>query len=195
MRRMEENDLELVAQVRAGKADAYRELVERHNRTLFHTALRICRNQQTAEDIVQEAFLRAYRKIHKYDSRAGFGTWIYRITVNCALDHMRKETRRQSKAPMEEDPTMEAMASTAPRPDRMAASSEIGQAVREVLDGLSPLERSAFVLRHFEGRSIREICEALQIRTGAAKQAIFRAVRKLRVALGPLVEENHGTTG
>lgn len=191
---MEENDFELVAQVRAGNADAFRGLVEKHNRTLFHTAYRICRNRQTAEDIVQESFLRAYRKIHKYDSRAGFGTWIYRITVNCALDHMRKETRRQSKAPMVEDPTMDALASVAPRPDRVAASSEIGRAVNSVLENLSPLERSAFVLRHFEGRSIQEICDAMQIHTGAAKQAIFRAVRKLRAALGPLVEENHGAT-
>lgn len=187
MSRMEPNDLELVEQARAGNGDAFRALVARHSRTLFHTAYRLTGNEQNAEDIVQEALLKAYRKLDKFDRRSEFGTWLYRITVNSAMDLMRKEKRRTARAPMDGGLEMETFASAEPTPDRIAASGEMGRAVRRVLAGLSPLERSAFILRHFEGRTTTEICETLGIRTGATKQAVFRAVRKLRTALEPML--------
>jgi RNA polymerase sigma-70 factor (ECF subfamily) len=86
------------------------------------------------------------------------------------------------------------MAASDPRPDRLAASSEIGHAIAAVLKGLSPTERAAFVLRHFEGRTSAEIGGLLGLREGATRNAVFRAVRKLRAALGPLVEERHEAT-
>jgi RNA polymerase sigma-70 factor (ECF subfamily) len=188
MSRMDTNDVELVEQARTGNPDAFRALVDRHSRTLFHTAYRLTGNEQNAEDIVQEALLKAFRKLDKFDRRAEFGTWLYRITVNTAMDLMRKEKRRTAKAPMEGGLEMETFASTEPAPDRVALSGETGRAVARVLAGLSPLERSAFVLRHFEGRTTAEICQTLGIRTGATKQAVFRAVRKLRTALEPMLQ-------
>lgn len=185
--RMEANDVDLVERASAGNGDAFRLLVDRHSRTLFHTAYRLTGNEQSAEDVVQESLLKAFRKLDKYDRRAEFGTWLYRITVNTAMDLMRKEKRRTAKAPMEGGLEMEAFASREPAPDRIAVSGEMGRAVRLVLAGLSPLERSAFVLRHFEGRTTAEICRTLGIRTGATKQAVFRAVRKLRAALEPML--------
>lgn len=187
MGRMEASDLELVEQAQAGNGDAFRGLVDRHARVLFHTAYRLTHNEQSAEDVVQEALLKAYRKLDKFDRRAEFGTWLYRITVNSAMDLMRKESRRAAKAPMDGGLELETFASTEPAPDRVAASGEMGREVRRVLAGLSPLERSAFILRHFEGRTTTEICETLGIRTGATKQAVFRAVRKLRTALAPML--------
>ncbi len=194
MRRMEGNDLELVERARAGDTDAFRELVDRHSRTLFKTAYRLTGNEADADDLVQEAFLRAYRKLDRFDGRSQFGTWLYRITVNCGMDLMRKKSRRNARAAIDEGVVLDSMATEDPRPDRLALSGEIGRAVESVLRTLSPMERAAFVLRHFEGRSIAEIGGLLGARSGATKHAIFRAVKKLRAALGPLVEESHEAT-
>ncbi|MEE9563215.1 MAG: sigma-70 family RNA polymerase sigma factor [Thermoanaerobaculia bacterium] len=194
MRRMEGNDLDLVERARAGDTDAFRELVDRHSRTLFKTAYRLTGNEADADDLVQEAFLRAYRKLDRFDGRSQFGTWLYRITVNCGMDLMRKKSRRNARAAIDEGVVLDSMATEDPRPDRLALSGEIGRAVESVLRTLSPMERAAFVLRHFEGRSIAEIGGLLGARSGATKHAIFRAVKKLRAALGPLVEESHEAT-
>ena len=194
MRRMEGNDLELVERARVGDTDAFKELVDRHSRTLFKTAYRLTGNEADADDLVQEAFLRAYRKLDRFDGRSQFSTWLYRITVNCGMDLMRKKSRRNARAAIDEGVVLDSMATEDPRPDRLALSGEIGRAVESVLRTLSPMERAAFVLRHFEGRSIAEIGGLLDARSGATKHAIFRAVKKLRAALGPLVEESHEAT-
>jgi RNA polymerase sigma-70 factor (ECF subfamily) len=191
---MEGNDLDLVERARAGDTDAFRELVDRHSRTLFKTAYRLTGNEADADDLVQEAFLRAYRKLDRFDGRSQFSTWLYRITVNCGMDLMRKKSRRSARAALDEGVVLDSVATEDPRPDRLALSGEIGRAVESVLRTLSPMERAAFVLRHFEGRSIAEIGGLLGARSGATKHAIFRAVKKLRAALGPLVEESHEAT-
>ena len=194
MSRMEGNDLDLVDRARAGDTDAFRELVDRHSRTMFKTAYRLTGNEADADDLVQEALLRAYRKLDRFDGRSQFSTWLYRITVNCGMDLMRKKSRRNARAAMDEGVVLDSVATEDPRPDRLALSGEIGRAVESVLGTLSPMERAAFVLRHFEGRSIAEIGGLLGARSGATKHAIFRAVKKLRAALGPLVEESHEAT-
>ena len=194
MRRMEGNDLDLVERARAGDTDAFRELVDRHSRTMFKTAYRLTGNEADADDLVQEAFLRAYRKLDRFDGRSQFSTWLYRITVNCGMDLMRKKSRRSARAAMDEGVVLDSVATEDPRPDRLALSGEIGRAVESVLRTLSLMERTAFVLRHFEGRSIAEIGGLLGARSGATKHAIFRAVKKLRAALEPLVEESHEAT-
>jgi RNA polymerase sigma-70 factor (ECF subfamily) len=161
---------------------------------MFKTAYRLTGNEADADDLVQEAFLRAYRKLDRFDGRSQFGTWLYRITVNCGMDLMRKKSRRSARAAIDEGVVLDSVATEDPRPDRLALSGEIGRAVESVLRTLSPMERAAFVLRHFEGRSIAEIGGLLGARSGATKHAIFRAVKKLRAALGPLVEESHEAT-
>ena len=91
---MECSDETAVARARAGDRDAFQVLVERHSRPLFSLAFRMTGNEQDAEDVVQETLLRAYRKIEKFDERASFRTWLYRITVNCSLDLVRARKRR-----------------------------------------------------------------------------------------------------
>lgn len=194
MSRMEGDDLDFVERARAGDTDAFRELVDRHSRTMFKTAFRLTGNEADADDLVQEAFLRAYRKLDRFDGRSQFSTWLYRITVNCGMDLMRKKSRRQARAAMDEQVVLDSVATEDPRPDRLALSGEVRRAVGGVLENLSPMERSAFVLRHFEGRSIAEIGGLLGARSSATKHAIFRAVKKLRAELGPLVEESHEAT-
>ena len=92
--RMECNDLGLVTKARTGDTDAFRVLVERHSRALFRLAYRMTGNQQDAEDVVQDSFLRAYKQLARFDERASFGTWLYRIAINCSLDLVRSRKRR-----------------------------------------------------------------------------------------------------
>ena len=91
---MQERDSAAVAQAREGNPDAYRTLVERHSRALFRLAYRMTGNEQDAEDVVQETLLKAFRQIHRYESRASFATWLHRIAANCSLDLIRARNRR-----------------------------------------------------------------------------------------------------
>ncbi len=181
---MEASEAAAVEQARAGDQDAYRVLVERHSRGLFRLAYRMTGNEQDAEDVVRETFLRAYRQMGRFDSRCGFGTWLCRIAVICSLDLLRaRQRRRETGDATAQDNWLPA---DQPAPDRLAFSSQVRQRVAAALDELSPAERTAFVLRHFEGVSIEEISRALGCRNGAARHSVFRAVAKLRRALEPV---------
>ena len=190
---MEPTDLAIVARARLGDADAFRALVERHSRPLFRLAFRMTGNQHDAEDVVQESFLRAYRQLGKFDERASFGTWLYRIATNCSLDVMRSRKRRakQEAGPEAavsemEDPVL-SLPSGDPTPDRVAMSGEVRERVAEAMNQLSASERTAFVLRHFEGMRMEDISRVLGCQPGAAKHSVFRAVQKLRRALEPFL--------
>jgi RNA polymerase sigma-70 factor (ECF subfamily) len=184
---MEGHEGGVVERARRGDAEAFRELVETHSRAVFRLAFRMTGEEGKAEDVVQETFLKAYRNLGRFDGRAGFGTWLHRIAANCALDALRR-TRREGarRSEMPEDDADLRLASSEPGPERQARSEEIGRALRQALRFLSPLERAAFSLRHFEGRSVAEICQTLGVNEGAAKQAVFRAVQKLRSEVQPL---------
>jgi RNA polymerase sigma-70 factor (ECF subfamily) len=187
---MEPTDVAYVSKARTGDADAFRVLVERHSRALFGLAYRMTGNESDAEDVVQESFLRAYRQLGAFDDRAGFGSWIYRIAVNCSLDLMRARRRRSERiesADAEMDDPIAALPALGPGPDRLALSGEIRRRLDSAMSRLSDTERSAFVLRHFEGMCMEEVGRALGCEPGAAKHSVFRAVRKLRRALEPAV--------
>jgi RNA polymerase sigma-70 factor (ECF subfamily) len=190
---MELTDAAFVTRARSGDADAYRILVERHSRSLFRLAFRMTGNQEDAEDVVQESFLRAYRQLAKFDERASFGTWLYRIAANASLDLVRARKRRSENLAPAGDPDAENpvlnLASEDPMPDRMAMSSEVRRRVLDAMNELSPTERTAFVLRHFEGMRMEEVGRILDCHPGAAKHSVFRAVQKLRRSLEPLVSE------
>jgi RNA polymerase sigma-70 factor (ECF subfamily) len=187
---MEENDAGIVAQVLAGDPDAFRVVVERHSRSLFRLAYRMTGNEQDAEEVVQETFLRVYRRLNKFESRSSFSTWLYRIAVNCSLDCSRKRRQHDERQlvpnPELPDP-LESLPSTGPSADRLVMSSEVRKKVEATLNELTEKEKAAFVLRHYEGMSIEEVARAMGLRANAAKNNIFRAVQKLRRALEPVV--------
>jgi RNA polymerase sigma-70 factor, ECF subfamily len=179
----------VLARARQGDSDAFRALVDAHSRSVFRLAFRMTGNEQDAEDVVQESFLRAYRQLGRFESRANFGTWLYRIVSNCSVDLMRSRQARHDQVrgdSIDEEGAMELPAADLPGPERIAESAEIERRVQHALQGLSPLERAAFTLRHYEGRSIDEISATLGLGTSAAKHSVFRAVKKLRLALAPL---------
>ena len=187
---MESQDATAVAQVRAGDREAFRPLVERYSHMIFAQAYRMTGNENDAEEIVQETFLRAYRGLRSFEERSNFGTWLFRIATNCSLDLLaRRKSQPQPAVADEEDEEApeDRLASSSPDPERLLYSRELQARIREAMSELTAVERTAFVLRHFEGRSIEEIAEALKVRTGAAKQSIFRAVQKMRESLQPAV--------
>src|SRR4051794_810971 len=188
MPRMEMTDAAAVSRARAGDADAFRWLVDRHSHAIFRVAYRMTGNEHDADDVVQETFLRAYRQLERFEERANFGTWLHRIAVNCALDLLRARGRHDRHTVRDEDDAMSRTIETAdPQPDRLLMSAELQKHVVAALDRLSGNERTAFVLRHFEGMPVEEIGRTLGIQVNAAKHTIFRAVRKLRESLEPFV--------
>lgn len=178
---MEANDADVVARARDGDSEAFRALVERHSRGLFRLAYRITGNENDAEDVVQESFLRAYRTLDRFESRAGFGTWLHRIAANCALDLIRARRRYGERLDL-----TDLLAGTQPSQERLVLGGEVQRRVSAAMAQLSPNERAAFVMRHHEQMSIDEIGRALRLRENATKQCIFRAVQKLRRALRPV---------
>ena len=187
---MEGNDGGAVERAQSGDSDAFRLLVEQHSRHIFRLAFRMTGNEQDAEDVVQETFLRAYKQLDKYEARSSFSTWLFRIASNYSLDLIRSRKRHEDKRETGSPESGDILASIAggePGPDRIAYSGEVKQRVGEALNELSAQERTAFVLRHFEGLSIEEIGEALGTGVNATKHSIFRAVQKLRRSLEPLV--------
>jgi RNA polymerase sigma-70 factor (ECF subfamily) len=183
-------DADSIARARAGDADAFRELVERHSRAVFRVAYRVTGRTEDAEDVVQETFLRAYRQLDRFESRANFGTWLHRIATNCAVDLIRARPRREMS---EEDETLERLGAgdgerAMPSPERAMLGVQIKERITEALERLTEMERAAFTLRHFEGLSIDEISRMLGLRTNATKHSIFRAVRKMRRELRPFIE-------
>ena len=180
-----------VERARSGDSDAFRLLVEQHSRAIFRLAYRMTGNEEDAEDVVQETFLRAYRQLDKYEARSSFSTWLYRIASNYSLDliRMRKrhEDKRERGSDQDQRDILQSIPMDTPGPDRIVYSGQIKDRVNAALNQLSTQERTAFVLRHFEGLSIEEIGESLGTGANATKHSIFRAVQKLRRSLEPLV--------
>ncbi len=189
MLRMDMNDQAAIQAVLAGDKEAYAALVVRHSGRLFRVAFRITGNEADAEDVVQEALLRGYRKLESFESRSDFGTWIYRITVRCALDRIGgskvDESSRIGETTDGEQDRVQ-IADQAAGPERLLLSGEIGAMQEIAMHALSATERTAFVLRHLEDRTTEEIAAVMGIPPNTAKQSVFRAVQKLRRRLATL---------
>jgi RNA polymerase sigma-70 factor, ECF subfamily len=181
-------DAAAVAEARAGDHDAFRVVVERHSHALFRLAYRMTGNEQDAEDVVQDAFIKAYRNLSRFEERAEVGSWLYRITANCAYDLLRSRQRREKAGAASDkgDDEVAEAASEAPGPERLAASGDIRRRVETAMGRMSARERAAFVLRHFEGYSLAEIGAAIGMDSSATKQSVLRAVRKVRQVLAPV---------
>jgi len=186
---MGNDDYALIRSILAGDKDAYGPLVERHSQSVFRVAFRITEDEADAEEVVQETFLRGYRSLENFNARSNFRTWIYRIAMNCAVDVLNRR-KNQTVVPIAEDydgeQTAVQLADRAAGPDRLLLSQEIQARRHAAMEKLTPTERIAFVLRHMEDQSTEEIATALGIAPNSAKQAVFRAVQKLRQSLAPL---------
>ena len=183
---MAKDEQDAIGRVVAGDRDAYRVLMERHLPAVLRVTTRITGNSVDAEEAAQEAFLRAYRKLPEFRREASFGTWVYRIAMNCALDLVERRNRdlNWNAVPMDGEPGVAPVAeSHRPSPERELLDRE-ARAMRErAMQVLTPMERTAFVLRHMEEQPIPVISAALGVPENSARQAVFRAVGKLRKQL------------
>jgi len=164
-------DLELAARCRAGDADAFEELYRQHARRLFSLVVRMIGSVEDAEDLLQEVFLQAHRKLAGFRGESTLGTWLYRLTMNHCLDHLRGRQAKMSRATdsLDDEGTVEPMA---PAP-----------AVPEAIGALPPGSRAAFLLHDVEGFEHREIAGILGVSEGTSKSQVHKARLKLRAML------------
>ncbi|MDH3443438.1 MAG: sigma-70 family RNA polymerase sigma factor [Deltaproteobacteria bacterium] len=182
-------DEELVALARDGDHKAFEKLVERHNQKAYRIAFGFARDREEAKDLSQDAFLKAFMNLKKFDGRSGFYTWFYRILVNVCLDYKRRRGRRTDEEFNEAvenqlDPN-HGIAPTVAL-DEQVLASELSRKVGVALEALPPKQRTAFILKNHQGLSIKEIAEVMQTAEGTVKVHIHRAISALRQTLAEL---------
>ena len=178
-----EDTVELVKRLKAGDEAAFEEIVETYRERLYRVAWRILRDDESAEDAAQEAFIKVYRHIARFEERSSLYTWMYRITVNIALNKLKRD-RFRNMVPLGDIVRQD----KSPRSDpaRAAMGSEVVEKVREAVETLPDKQRAVFTLKFYEGLSHKEIAEVVGCSEGTSKANYFHAVRKLRKLLGDL---------
>jgi RNA polymerase sigma-70 factor (ECF subfamily) len=168
-------DAALVREVVEGHVDAFETLVRRHQRPVYSAILRMVRDAEEARDLAQTAFLKAFEQIHTFDPRFRFFSWIYRIAIHEAINHLQ---RRRRPEPLDVDVVFEGKG-----PQGELEGRELERAVQAALGTLSPDHRAVVVLRHFLDGSYREIAVALDLPEKTVKSRLFEARRALRLRL------------
>jgi RNA polymerase sigma-70 factor, ECF subfamily len=178
-----EADAQLVLRIVAGDRDAFRQLMQQHNGKLFRTARAIVRDEQEAEDVVQEAYLRAFRMMAGFRGEATLSTWLVRIVVNEAIGRLRRAARQGAGCTLDEAPRA-ALQSTAATPEGLAMRAEAGGILERSIDALPDAVRVAFVMHAIDGMSIGEISAGLGIPPSTVRDRVRRARGSLQRALG-----------
>jgi RNA polymerase sigma-70 factor (ECF subfamily) len=183
-----DEDREAVRRVQAGETEAFEPLVEKYQRKTFRLAFQVLRDQEEALDVAQEAFVKAFRSLPKFKGDSAFYTWLFRITMNLALDRRRQRAAR-AKSMGTEDVAPEEWERTAVSdqraPDDEAVSAERRAQIGRALESLSEQHRSIIILSDIEGLSYREIAEVLEVPMGTVMSRLHNARKRLRDSLGP----------
>src|ERR1700690_259294 len=181
-------DILLVNRARQGDVQAFEQLVKQYDRQVFRIAQHITQNREDAEDVVQDAFLKAYEKLEQFQGNSKFYTWLVRIAVNESLMRLRKR-RTGRMVSIDEDVTTEDgsmprdLAAWSPDPEQLYGQSELADILRKTIQGLPPGFRVVFVLRDVDGLSTEETAEALGLSIPAVKSRLLRARLQLRERL------------
>ncbi len=182
------DELALVQAAKAGDVAAYEQLVKRYDRNVFRIAQHITQNREDAEDVVQDAFLKAYENLEQFQGNSKFYTWLVRIAVNESLMKLRR--RRTDKTvsldqeiETEEDSMPREVADWAPNPEQLYKQGELKDILSRTINGLPASFRTVFVLRDVEGLSTEETAEALNLSVPAVKSRLLRARLQLRERL------------
>jgi RNA polymerase sigma-70 factor, ECF subfamily len=187
-------ETDLIREAQQGSRTAFDALVRQYDQAVLRLALHLTGSEQDAEDIHQEAFLKAYRYLGNFRFECSFYTWLYRIVTNLCLDLLRRrKSRREDQAVMLDSSGEEIDLLTnvsdqraSANPDRELSRKFLGERIREALDKLTPRERMVFELKHYQGLKLRTIGEMLSTTEETAKNTLFRATRKLRANLAEL---------
>ena len=188
------DDTELIRQAQRGDRVAFEALVRQYDQQVLRLALHLTGSEQDAQDIYQEAFLKAYKHVGNFRFECSFYTWIYRIVTNLCLDHLRRrKTRKEDSAVVsdgagEEYSLLDQVADdrSGADPQRELMRQELGDKISAALEKLSPRERMVFELKHYQGLKLRTIGEMLNTTEETAKNTLFRATQKLRVTLATM---------
>jgi RNA polymerase sigma-70 factor (ECF subfamily) len=190
------DDRTLVERAQEGNQSAFEELVHRYDRDVLRLALNLTRRPEDARDVYQEAFLKAYKNIHRFRFECSFYTWLYRIVTNVCLDHLRRrKSRPEDQAPESADEgdvpqdffEKQREMNASSDPERAAIGRQIGIQISAAMGQLSARERIIFEMKHFQGLKLRAIGEMLGTTEETVKNSLFRATRKLRLQLGGLL--------
>ena len=187
--RAAENDL--IREAQQGSRTAFDTLVRQYDQAVLRLALHLTGSEQDAEDVHQEAFLKAYRYLGNFRFECSFYTWIYRIVTNLCLDLLRRRKSRREEQAVMIDSSGEEMDllnnvsddRASANPDRELNRKFLGERILSALDELTPRERMVFELKHYQGLRLRMIGEMLNTTEETAKNTLFRATRKLRANL------------
>ena len=180
---------QLIRAGQRGDAQAVEALFRRYQRPLFQTALRVLGNTEDAEDALQDGLLSAYRNMKRFEGRSQFSTWLTRIVINAALMRRRSAKARPAvsldEPPREDElPIAERFAAEGPNPEQVFAGTELREMISENLEELSPLLRTAFVLREVEGYSTGEAAKKLGVTENTLKARLWRARHQMAERLG-----------
>jgi len=197
---MAESDADLIKRAQAKDLDAFCLLAERYARRIHLLASHYCQNTQDAEDLSQEVWLKAYQAVQTFRFDSSFYTWLRRITINTFLNHRRSNffrRRGQTTAvqllELDSDDSGELVESRSVSPENIY-NKLLFESVVNALAELTPSQRLAFLLRHYEGMSYGEIANAMNCSTGTVKKGVWRAIAKLRARLSPEAEAPDGLT-
>lgn len=190
------SDRELVRRCLKGDQRAARELVSRFERPVFSQTYRMVRDRELAEDLAQEALVRAFDRLETYDPSYKFSSWLFKIAHNLTIDHLRKkdlDTVSIHGAPdattsERQEATAVTLESREERPDERFEASRLGDEIEDAIGELRPAYREAILLRHVEGRSYDEIAEIMELPLGTVKTYIHRARKELQSSLAHLRE-------
>jgi len=182
-------DAELVARALNGSQDAFRELVERFERPVFSLVVRMVQDAGTAEDLAQEIFVKAFRRLDTFDPGRKFSSWIFKIAHNTTIDHLRKGT--SDTVPLETDSEeggslLAVLADPVESPAAAAERRDLGRALEQAIATLRSEYREAVLLFYVEGASYLEICEITGQPLGTVKTNLHRARKELAVAMQAL---------
>ena len=180
---MTDSETDLIRRAQADDTDAFCLLAERYTRRIYLLAFHYCRNAQDAEDLSQEAWLKAYRALRTFRYDSSFYTWLRRITINAFLNHQRSRTALVESIDVGHE--SEARATS---PETLY-NKVLFESVMSALSELTPSQRLVFLLRHYEGMTYEEIANAMNCSTGTVKKSVSRAIGKLRARLDAEHEE------
>jgi len=194
------DELELVQAAKAGDVSAFEQLVKRYDRNVFRIAQHITHSREDAEDVVQEAFLKAYSNLEQFQGQSKFYTWLVRIAVNEALMKLRKRRPERfvsldEDVKTEDDSLPREVADWSPNPEQLYNQSELRDILSRTIQGLPPTFRTVFVLRDVEGLSTEETAEALDLSVPAVKSRLLRARLQLRERLNRYFQRRQDGNG
>jgi RNA polymerase sigma-70 factor (ECF subfamily) len=182
-----QSDAELVASALRGSEAAFRELVVRFERPVYALILRMVRDQQTAEDLAQDVFVKAFRRLSSYDSRRKFASWLFKVAHNATIDHLRRSELDTVPLAAEHEEGGGLLAvladDSAESPAAAAERRDMARALERAIAALRPEYREAVVLRYVEGLAYQEICDVLSLPIGTVKTNLHRARKELADAM------------